>query len=126
MVKSYLFQANKNTAHYTQIFNDAALGGCAGYCHNSTNAPYMDGTGHGVITNCLDCHGNAFYYSGRLHVDHKDMLERANLECYQSCHKAGNDYGAPIDGGCYDCHKSGHAPYLMETSACYAANCHPR
>jgi hypothetical protein len=111
------------------IFNSTTSGGCVGTCHQSDpSAPVFDGSGHGEITDCLnsDCHGGGFTLSGSTHTDHQDMLTwtNPNLECYTVCHKGGIDYGEPIDGGCYDCHKSGHDPRILTTSPCYTATCH--
>jgi hypothetical protein len=111
---------------HSDIFNNATTGGCAGLCHqgNPTN-PVFDGSGHGTVTNCLSfaCHGNAQGFQGTggtLHTNHGDYLAYVGLECFQACHRL--QKGEPIDGGCYDCHKSGHDPRINTSSPCY--QCH--
>jgi hypothetical protein len=119
---------NPFSRHF-EIFNSSSEGGCVGKCHQSDPLnPVLDGTGHGTITNCLnsDCHKGEFSLSGATHTKHQEMLTwtTPDLECYSVCHRGGIDYGEPIDGGCYDCHKSGHDPKILDTSPCYSEFCH--
>ncbi|UCG69708.1 MAG: hypothetical protein JSV09_01405 [Thermoplasmata archaeon] len=122
--------SNPFSAHLDNIFNNATVGGCAGSCHQSNpSLPDYSGDGHGTIANCLnsDCHGPGFDDLGPLHVEHGDMLSFSSLTCFEVCHKQKDfpDYGEPIDGGCYDCHKSGHNPKILSTSSCYVGpGCH--
>ncbi len=114
--------------NHTKIFNNATYGGCAGKCHqNDVLNPVYDGTGHGTVTSCLteDCHGSGF--PGKIHNDHQNHLEKftpiTGVGCENVCHNLDPlSYGAPINGGCYDCHKSGHDPSIMDISPCYT--CH--
>jgi len=112
--------------HTDEIFNNASGGGCAGRCHQSDpDNPILSGLDHGIITNCLDpkCHGPGYYGVGPLHVEHGNMLSNSSLSCFDVCHKSiASDQGKPINGGCYDCHKSGHDPKIMDVSPCIT--CH--
>ncbi|MEE9152205.1 MAG: hypothetical protein V3U20_10300, partial [Thermoplasmata archaeon] len=112
--------------NHTEIFNNATDGGCAGTCHQSNpSSPVYDGSGHGDIANCLndDCHGQNGVFDPDIHEDHKDMLSLSGLTCSDVCHKPNIlDEDPIINGGCYDCHKSGHDPRIMDTSPCIT--CH--
>jgi len=122
----YSLLSNTNTNH-SNIFNNATYGGCAGVCHQLDPLnPVYDGSGHGTVTNCLEgsCHGTDFLYAGSSHQQHVAMLDDAGMECFELCHGSNSNDGAPIDGGCYNCHKSGHDPKLLSISACYGAGCH--
>jgi nitrate/TMAO reductase-like tetraheme cytochrome c subunit len=130
-----LNQSSNPFPKHMDIFKNATTGGCAGSCHQSNpSSPVFDGSGHGVITNCLDskCHGPGFVgFSGPIHDDHKRMIVDygaiigVNCDDVSICHESASKKGAPIDGGCYDCHKSGHDPVIMTTSVCYAGSgCH--
>ena len=132
------------TKHNTEIFNNASRGGCAGYCHQADpQQPIVNGTGHGAIANCLDakCHGHEFEGTNQTHMDHREGLEDAGLDCFSLCHTDDTDhsdcYGChtqhakdgtvptsarPLNGGCYDCHKSGHDPGLLPENPC--KDCH--
>ncbi|UCE73740.1 MAG: NapC/NirT family cytochrome c [Methanomassiliicoccales archaeon] len=113
---------------HADLFDNETDGGCAGYCHQSDpESPVFDGSGHGDIALCLnqDCHGWGFVSdSGVIHERHKDYLgdPGSGTGCWEVCHKTGVYYGAPINGGCYDCHKSGHDPRIIDESPCF--ECH--
>jgi hypothetical protein len=111
--------------NHTVIFDNATYGGCAGKCHqNDVTNPVYDGTGHGIVSSCLieDCHGSG--YPGKIHDDHiNHLVSTPGVSCEDVCHDLDPlSYKAPINGGCYDCHKSGHDPSIMDTSPCYI--CH--
>jgi hypothetical protein len=122
--------SNTFTKHF-ESFN-GSTGGCSGTCHQSNpNSPVYDGTGHGEITTCLNdnCHGGGDFYpfGGWLHEEHGDMLSASNLECGDRCHDGSGKSFVLINGGCYDCHKSGHVPRILDTSPCYRVgelSCH--
>jgi hypothetical protein len=127
-----LNQSSNPFPKHMEIFENATTGGCAGTCHQpNPSSPIFDGTGHGEITDCLDssCHGPGFIGSGGpIHDDHIFHVENytvfTGVACYDVCHKSGLEFGEPIDGGCYNCHKSGHDPQIMDTSPCYISGCH--
>ncbi len=121
--------ATEWTNHTVKIFNRSTNGGCAGYCHQTDmQNPVYDGTGHGAINSCLTtyCHGIGF--QNKIHDDHvkhvEDFTIMTGVGCGDVCHEEVDpDEDDPIyNGGCYDCHKSGHDPSIMATSPCYG--CH--
>jgi hypothetical protein len=117
---------NPFSGHLDEIFNNATGGGCAGTCHQlNPSIPDYSGSGHGTVANCLnsDCHGPGFDNRDWEHVEHEHNLDLLGIVCGEVCHKPlFPDEGEPIDGGCYDCHKSGHDPRIMNVSPCYT--CH--
>jgi hypothetical protein len=135
------------TKHNSEIFNNASRGGCGSFCHQEDpSQPDLNGSQHGVISNCLDaqCHGSQFKGGNQSkgHQDHEKGLEDAQVACYSVCHTDidadHNDclgchghyekYGKVpateklIAGGCYGCHKSGHDPGLLPDNPC--KECH--
>jgi hypothetical protein len=127
-----LNQSSNPFPKHMEIFNNATSGGCAGTCHQAIpSSPILDGTGHGEIANCLNagCHRSGFESTGPIHDTHEDMVNDyevlTGVACGEVCHKWPLGFGEPIDGGCYDCHKSGHDPVVMQTSVCYLGpGCH--
>jgi hypothetical protein len=126
-----LNQSSNPFPKHMEIFMNATSGGCAGTCHQSNpSSPVYDGTGHGTITACLDsgCHGPEF--PGSIHDEHEEMVTidpypaLTGINCGDACHTF-DAVREPVEGGCYDCHKSGHDPVIMTTSACYQGpGCH--
>jgi predicted CXXCH cytochrome family protein len=144
----YALLSSSTSNHTIRIFNDASLGGCAGYCHQEdpSQPDYVDPE-HGVITNCLDslCHGGGFEGGNlsAMHRAHVHGLENTTYDCFSLCHTdldtSDHDdclwchshyakYGtlpatqSLIEGGCYGCHKSGHDPSLLADNPC--SECH--
>jgi hypothetical protein len=126
-----LFISATEWVNHTKIFDNTTYGGCAGKCHQQdVQNPVYNGTGHGAINSCLtyNCHGQGSDgFLGKTHDDHKkhvdDFTPITGVECREICHKLGpTSNGDPIDGGCYDCHKSGHDPSIMVSSPC--SGCH--
>lgn len=135
------------TKHNSEIFNNASRGGCVGYCHQKNpSLPDLNGSKHGVITNCLDaeCHEDQFEggNQSQTHRDHEKGLEDAQVNCFSVCHTDMDgdhsdcigchshyaQYGRVpyseklVAGGCYGCHKSGHDPALLPDGPC--KDCH--
>ena len=101
--------------HNTDIFNNASRGGCAGYCHQmDPEQPDVNGTGHGIIANCLNskCHGDGFEGSNQTHMDHREGLEDAGLDCFMLCHTDDTDHS-----DCYGCHNQAAKNGTIPTSA---------
>lgn len=122
---SHLTSSPNPFPKHSQIFNNATTGGCAGFCHQGNPAnPNYDGTGHGTVTDCAtsNCHANpqGFESTGGIsHKKHSEHLDLVDLKCSEACHSLS---GQPLEGGCYDCHKSGHDPRILSSSPCYT--CH--
>jgi hypothetical protein len=112
---------------HRDLFYNTSIGGCAGTCHQTdpTN-PIYDGSDHGVITSCLDraCHDDSDFNpsGGPLHDEHEFYLLATGFQCGDACHRGSGENIELIDGGCYDCHNSGHDPRILDTSPCY--ECH--